>query len=155
MAAKKRKQLRTWIGPHGSERLVNCIENPSDEEILDELTGLPGGDQISCINLRISQTDHMSMAGSVDESFYLCYQEFSEAGKYESPDSNVPLALAMKIIVSYRDGNDYWHTAIKWRRVKIESHLADLNEEREIRECRRFVARAVGFLWGLFDGSKK
>jgi hypothetical protein len=100
MAAKKRQQLNTYVGPHGSERVVNCIENPSTEEILEELMSLPGGKQVSCFEILTSKTDYIGAAGSVSENFYLRYQEFSEGGQYESPTGGVPLDAAMKIIIS-------------------------------------------------------
>ena len=155
MANKKRKQLNTYVGPRGSERLVNCIENPSAEEILEELMSLPGGKQISCVEILISNTDHISISGSVSEKFYIRFQEFSEAGQYESPDGDIPLEVAMKIIVSYIEGSDFWRSALNWQRLKIKSKLEKLNEEREINEATKILVGVVGFIGGFFGGSKK
>ena len=155
MAAKKRKQLNTYVGPRGSERLVNCIENPSVEEIMEELMSLPGGKQISFVEILTSKTDYIAAAGSVGENFYLRFQEFSEGGQHESPNGDIPLDEAMKIIVSYCEGTDYWRSALKWRRVKIKAKLERLNEEREINESTKIVAGVVGFIGGLFGGTKK
>jgi hypothetical protein len=152
---RKRTQLCTWVGPRGSDHLVNCLESPTEDEIFEELTSLPGGDQISCIHLRISKTDWLCVGGSTRENFFLRYQEFSKAGKFESPDGEVPTEIAMKILASYYRGDNYWRTAIKWQRVKIDSQLASIYEEKEIENATSFLAGTVGFLIGLFGGSRK
>ena len=83
------------------------------------------------------------------------FQEFSEAGQYESPDGDIPLEVAMKIIVSYIEGSDFWRSALNWQRLKIKSKLEKLNEEREINEATKILVGVVGFIGGFFGGSKK
>jgi|GEM_PF-3613960 len=103
--------------------MTNCIEQPTDAEIREELVSLPGGDQVSSVELRVTKTHYMAMAGSVREGFYARYEEFSEAGRWEATNHELSLDLATRILSEYRDGTETWHSLTMWQRCSIKPLL--------------------------------
>ena len=69
------------MGDKQNPQLLNCLESLTDGEITEQLQLLPGGDQISTIELHISKTHHIAVAGSIAEGFHARYREFSRAGE--------------------------------------------------------------------------
>jgi hypothetical protein len=151
----RRTQLQTWSGPRGAEKMTNCIEQPSDEEVRKELVSLPGGDQISCIELAISKTHHMALAGSVREGFYARHEEYSAAGRWESSDDDLPLDTACRLLSGYRDGIDTWRNLVKWQRCSIKPALTQQHEARQLHDATNVVTKVIGFVWGFMDGFRK
>lgn len=153
--ASKRIQLQTWTGPKEQPNLVNCIEQPSDEEIRSELSALPGGEQVSAVELRLSKTHHMAAAGSTAEGFYIRYEEFSSAGRWESCDDELPLDTACRVVVEYRNGSAGWRDHIAWQRCSMKPELAREKERRDTRDATSIVLKAVGFVSGFIDAGRK
>lgn len=121
LTKKKRIQLKAWVGPRNAPRMTAWIEQPTDDEIRAELLALPGGEQISSVEIRISKTHEMAMAGSVSEGFYVRYEEYSAAGRWEAVDNEIPLDLACRILTEYRDGADTWRKLTSWRRIPFKA----------------------------------
>ena len=155
MPKPKRRQLSTWIGARGSERLVNHMENPTNDEIRTELESLPGGDQISCIELRLSKTDYIEAGGSTEEGFYIRFQEYSEGGQYEAKDKEITLDETAKLLQDFQNRNEDWRSAVEWRRIEIKNQLSDLSEQRELDEENLMITKVGAFIKGFLDGMKK
>ena len=116
ISAKQRKSLLlTWIGPEPGE-LVSRLQNPSDPEIQHQLSSLPGGEQISCVQLFQSKQLHMDAAGSVSEGFYFQHVEYSDVGRWDCADNHITLEKAVQLLSSYANDDDRWREMIDWRR---------------------------------------
>jgi DNA-binding transcriptional ArsR family regulator len=130
----KRALLQVWVGQRQNPQLLDCLESPTDAEILDQLQRLPGGDQISTVELHISKTHHIAVGGSVSEGFYARYHEFSRAGEWESVRDDLSVELAAKLVAAYRDQASDWKKVVDWKRRTMTSDLEDARKEREFRE---------------------
>src|ERR1051325_1313359 len=97
----KRALLQVWVGERQNPKLLNCLESPTDAEILEQLQRLPGGDQISALELHISKTHHIAVGGSVSEGLYARYHEFSRAGEWETARDDLSVELAAKLLAAY------------------------------------------------------
>jgi hypothetical protein len=147
----KRAILEVWIGDKAEPELKNCLESPTDSEIKDELKSLPGGDQISALELKISKTHWIAIGGSVNEGFNARYHEFSRAGEWESIREDLPLELASQLLSNYRDQNTNWKNLIQWQRRPIAPVHSKEKEDREISEILGWFGKAAAFALGVYD----
>jgi hypothetical protein len=151
MARTKRAILEVWLGDKRDPQLKNRLECPTNSEIENELRLLPGGKQISSVEIHISKTHYIAVGGSQAEGFDVRYHEFSRAGEWEGVRDDISLGLTTKLLCSYRDQHPEWKNLIEWQRRPISALLEKQREDREIREILGWFGKAVGFTLGLFD----
>jgi hypothetical protein len=149
MARMKRATLEVWAGDKTQPELKNCLESPTNQEIEEELRLLPGGDQISTLEINVSKTHWIALGGSVDEGFHARYHEFSRAGEWESVREDLPLDVASRLLCSYRDQNPEWKNLIEWQRRAITPVLEKEREEQENREIISWFGKALDFAAGF------
>lgn len=147
----KRAILEVWIGDKGEPQLKNRLECPTNSEIENELRLLPGGEQISSLEIHISKTHYIAVGGSQGEGFEVRNHEFSRAGEWESVRDDISLDLTTKLLSSYRDQHPEWRNLIEWQRRPISALVEKQREDREIRQILGWFSKAVGFTLGLFD----
>src|SRR5207302_6821858 len=126
----RRAILEVWVGDKQNPQLLNCLESLTDGEITEQLQLLPGGDQISTIELHISKTHHIAVAGSIAEGFHARYREFSRAGEWETVRDDVPLESAANLVTSYRDQLHDWKRLVEWKRRPITGELEQRQDEK-------------------------
>ena len=146
----KRAILEVWIGDKVNPELKNCLESPTDSEIQDELKSLPGGDQISAVELKISKTHWITVGGSLNEGFHARYHEFSRAGEWESVREDLSFELASQLLSNYRDQNRDWKNLIQWQRRSIARNLSKEKQDREINEILGWFGKAAAFAVGAY-----
>ena len=152
---RKRALLQVWVGDKKNPQLVNCLESPTDAEILEELQRLPGGDQISALELYISKTHHIAVGGSLREGFYARYHEFSRAGEWETARDDLPVDVAAKLVAAYRDQDANWKNLVEWSRRAMAAELEQARHERDFRDSALVIRKAVAFLQGFFGSRPK
>lgn len=152
----KRAVLEVWLGDKQNPQLRNCFESPTDAEIIEQLNLLPGGDQISSIELHISKTHHIAVGGSVKEGFHARYHEFSRAGEWESVRDDLSLESAANLVASYLDQIKDWKQLIKWKRRAIAPELRRERDEHDAQKIALWFAKGVAFVIGfLFPNSTR
>jgi len=151
----KRAVLQVWVGDRQNPRLVNCLESPTDDEITEQLKLLPGGDQISTLELHISKTHYIAIGGSVTEGFYARYHEFSRAGESETVRDDLSLESAANLAAAYRDQTEDWKQLVRWERRSIRNELQQQRDEQDARTVALRIAKGVAFLTGFFVAGRK
>jgi hypothetical protein len=151
----KRAVLEVWVGDKQDPQLRSCLESPTDSEIVEQLKLLPGGNQISAIELHISKTHYIAVGGSEKEGFHALYHEFSRAGEWETIRDDLPVDLAARLLTAYRDQAEGWKELVEWKRCAMTSVLERQREDRDAQKIASWVTKAVGFVVGFFDGRSK
>jgi hypothetical protein len=151
----KRAVLKTWVGNRQNPQLVNCLESPINAEITEQLKLLPGGDQVSAVELHISKTHYIALGGSVTEGFYARYHEFSRAGEWETVRDDLSLESAANLVACYRDQTDDWKQLVQWKRRSITDELQQQRHDHEARKIALSVTKVIGFLIGFLRGGRK
>jgi hypothetical protein len=154
-AKPRRTVLEVWMGDRKNPQLVNCLESPTDGEIAEQLKLLPGGDQISTIELHISKTHHIAIGGSVTEGFYARYREFSRAGEWETVRDDLSLESAANLIASYRDQIQDWKRLAQWKRRAVTDELQQQRSDQEAEKMALWLGKAVAFFMGFFKADSK
>lgn len=143
------------MGDKRSPQLTNSLESPTDTEIIEQLTLLPGGEQVSAIELHISKTHHIAVAGSEKEGFHALYHEFSSAGEWETIRDDLPTELAAQLLINYRDRTEDWKRLVEWRRLSVTDALEQQREQEDAQKLVLWITKAVGFAIGVLNvGSK-
>jgi hypothetical protein len=151
----KRALLQVWVGERENPQLLNCLECPTEVEILEQLRRLPGGDQVSALELHISKTHHIAVGGSIAEGFYARYHEFSRAGEWETVRDDLPVELAAKLVATYQDQVSDWKHLVDWKRRTVTSGLQEARQRREFRESALTIGKIAAFLLGFFGSRPK
>jgi len=138
-----KKRLRTLLLTCVGDAVSSRLQNPSNQEIEKQLLSIPGGRQISCIELHRSKGLFITAAGSVAEGFLVKHREFSEAGDWECPNHQLDIKVTINIIASYADGDDKWRELVDWRRC----------QPKKIEEP-SFIGGLVGIVFEAFRNSK-
>lgn len=146
----RRTVLEVWVGDKHSPALINCLESPSDEEIEEQLKLLPGGDQVSSVELHISKTQHIAVGGSPNEGFYARYHEFSRAGEWQTPREDLSLQATVELLRSYRDQTPTWKQLVEWQRRPLGEQLKQQRREHDLREDALWCTKAAAFVAGFF-----
>jgi len=146
----KRTKLEVWVGNKESPTLINLLESPNDEEIEKQLKLLPGGDQVSSVELHISKTHHIAVGGSTNEGFYARYREFSRAGEWQTPREDLSLQVTVQLLTSYRDQTPTWKQLVEWQRRPIGEELERRRHEYELEEGALWFAKVAAFVAGFF-----
>ncbi len=154
-AKPRRTVLEVWVGDRKNPQLLNCLESPADGEITEQLKLLPGGDQISTVELHISKTHHIAIGGSVAEGFYARYREFSRAGEWETMCDDLSLDSATNLLISYRDQIRDWKRLVEWKRRAITDKLHQQRDEHETQKLTLWFAKGVAFFMGFLDTGSK
>jgi hypothetical protein len=151
----RRAVLEVWIGDKRNPELTNRLESPTDTEILEHLKVLPGGDQVSSVELHVSKTHYIAVGGSETEGFYARYHEFSRAGEWESVRDDLSLESAANLVASYRDQIQDWKRLVDWKRRAITGELQQQRDDHETRKMALWFAKGVAFFVGFFDAGSK
>ena len=84
------------------------IENPSDEEIVAELSNLDIKCDDSFAILGPSDMTYIQIAGDKNEGFDLEYQEGNIDSHLRAKNENVPLDQVVEAFIAYRNGENDW-----------------------------------------------
>jgi hypothetical protein len=151
MPPDKRTILEVWVGERQEPKLVNCLESPTDEEINEQLRLLPGGDQISSIEVHVSKTHFLAVGGSVTEGFSAKYREFSRTGEWESVREDLPFEVIRTLLRQYRDQKPAWKGLVGWQRRSVTDVLEANRKDRETTRLVSWIAKVIGFGLGVGD----
>jgi len=91
-----------------------AIMGPTDAEVEEQLSLLPGGDQLSVVELFPRSDEYLSVFGAVDEGFTFRYDDKTTGCTMESAEDGLPLAETLKLVRNVLAAPDEWESLVKW-----------------------------------------
>jgi hypothetical protein len=93
------------------------IQNPSDDQILNELANLRHEDADSFAILGAADMTYIQVAGDQRIGLVLEYQEGSVDAHFKATDKNIALSRAVAAFLAFRDGNRAWRDHFTFERI--------------------------------------
>jgi hypothetical protein len=95
------------------------IQNPSDDEILNELANLRAEDGDSFAILGATDITYIQVAGDHRVGFDLEYQDGSVDAHFKATDKNITLARVVEAFIAFRDGNAAWRSSFTFKKIAL------------------------------------
>jgi hypothetical protein len=95
------------------------IQNPSDDEILNELASLrdEGGDSFAILGA--TDMTYIQVAGDQQTGFDLEYQEGSVDAHFKATDKNITLDRVVEAFIAFRDGDIAWQSGFAFEKIAL------------------------------------
>jgi hypothetical protein len=96
------------------------IQNPSDDQILNELANLRREDGDSFAILSATDDTYIQIVGDARAGFELEYQEGNIDTHFRATDQDITLAQVVKAFIGFRDGNTIWRNGFTFVKLSLE-----------------------------------